>query len=262
MSFAQSTFTTRQQQPQYVPQQGTSLQQQQQQPYTQQQQQYRSLAPQPQFVSIPQDNQLLCSPSDQVMQQRTLTQLAEEQGQGVANVHNYSGATSMGAMRRRNEEEPPAKKKHEVCQGFAPRSNNYHVNTITLLESMTRHPPFVAHGQKKEAWEKVAAYVKTHGGPDLKNANYLLCMKRYEMLRKEFNQQEAASQRSSGGTESAGILTANACNSLSYNNINIFVIVVLSAFIVNFLPGSNINHVIFVYNGSNFSLHLHYHNFL
>jgi len=66
---------------------------------------------------------------------------------------------------------------------------------------MQRHTPFVGHGQKKEAWERVAAYVRAHGGRDLQKANYLLCMRRYEALKKEFNQQEAESRRASGVTE-------------------------------------------------------------
>lgn len=100
-----------------------------------------------------------------------------------------------------NSQTEQIRRKRDVCQGFAPRSKNYDRNILTTLEGMTRHPPFVRHGHKKEAWEKVAMYVRTNGRADVQKANYLLCMKRYETLRDEFKQQEAGSRRASGVTE-------------------------------------------------------------
>lgn len=116
--------------------------------------------------------------------------------EGVA--QQTHGATSMDVMLQQPEVLPT--KKRAVCQGFSKRSSNRAANIITLLEAMVKHPPFVKRG-KSEAWQKVAVHVQKHGGTDMKSVSYNLCMKTYEELKKEFQNQEAVSRSASGVTE-------------------------------------------------------------
>jgi hypothetical protein len=216
MSFTQSTSGRTQ----TIELRSQQLQQQQQNsgPLSASQPQPRTLAPHPPFTTPQQELQWPLHPHGQTSLQQPITQQPvaqlqtnelrapiqqqvdfHEQEEETA-VRSRIGPNTFGLMIDNSQGEK-TKKVRNVCQGFAPRSKNYDTNTITLLDGMIRYPPFVKHGLKKEAWEKVALYVRSNGGKDLQKANYNLCMKRYEALRDEFKKQEAESRRASGVAE-------------------------------------------------------------
>ncbi|KAF9428798.1 hypothetical protein BGZ94_001022 [Podila epigama] len=83
------------------------------------------------------------------------------------------------------------------CRGLVPKSKNIEANTITVLESMQAYPPFVPHGFKLEAWEKVAELCRSV--PDLVNVTGPLCEKRYKEVKAQYKEAMAASSSKETG---------------------------------------------------------------